>query len=141
MKRLLLTTAAVVVVDQATKVAAAIGDPASANRGLIGNTGGLAGIVPFEGLGMLVPAAVTLVVFVYIGSRLVERGRSTTVIIGLLAGGAVGNLIDRAVLGYVRDFIWTPWLVVNVADLILFVGAISFAVYAIRSTPISGRAT
>ena len=33
-----------------------------------------------------------------------KRDVLTTVVISLLVGGAVGNLIDRAVFGYVRDF-------------------------------------
>ena len=55
--------------------------------------------------------------------------------LSLILGGAVGNLIDRAILGYVRDFIWTPWLVINVADIFLAIGAIAFSASAIRSAP------
>lgn len=46
--------------------------------------------------------------------------------IAFIIGGAVGNLIDRALLGYVVDFIdfsglWFPW-VFNVADTAINVG-------------------
>ena len=42
---------------------------------------------------------------------------------GLLAGGAVGNLIDRARLGAVTDFIDPPaWPAFNLADVAITVG-------------------
>jgi signal peptidase II len=42
---------------------------------------------------------------------------------GLLAGGAVGNLIDRARLGAVTDFIDPPlWPAFNVADVAITLG-------------------
>jgi signal peptidase II len=47
--------------------------------------------------------------------------------LGMIAGGALGNVIDRAELGYVTDFIRVPpiWLfqVFNVADASICVGA------------------
>jgi Lipoprotein signal peptidase len=41
---------------------------------------------------------------------------------GLLIGGAVSNLADRAAGGSVRDFLATPWVVLNLADLAVIVG-------------------
>jgi lipoprotein signal peptidase len=49
------------------------------------------------------------------------------VALGLLAGGAVGNLIDRLFLGYVVDmfdFLFVNFAVFNVADIGLTVGTI-----------------
>lgn len=46
--------------------------------------------------------------------------------ISFIAGGAVGNLIDRAFLGYVRDFISADFIdfpIFNVADCFVCVGA------------------
>ena len=44
---------------------------------------------------------------------------------GLIAGGAVGNLIDRIRLGSVTDFIDPPlWPTFNVADMAITVGAV-----------------
>jgi signal peptidase II len=52
--------------------------------------------------------------------------------LALVAGGAVGNLIDRIVTGVVTDFIWVwltpgwrlvwPWPAFNIADIALVVG-------------------
>jgi lipoprotein signal peptidase len=60
-----------------------------------------------------------------------QRDRLLTVALGLILGGAMGNLYDRLVFGGVRDFIWfywqphypIGWPVFNVADSCLVVGA------------------
>lgn len=52
----------------------------------------------------------------------------------LILAGAVGNLIDRAFLGYVTDMIqvlFVQFAVFNVADCCVVVGAILLAVYVI----------
>jgi signal peptidase II len=43
--------------------------------------------------------------------------------VGLLAGGAFGNLLDRIHSGGVRDFLVGPGVVYNLADVALLVGA------------------
>ena len=56
---------------------------------------------------------------------------------GLIAGGAVGNAIDRARLGYVVDFIdvqrigFFPW-VFNVADSAITIGVIALLLDSLR---------
>ncbi len=48
--------------------------------------------------------------------------------VGLLAGGAVGNLLDRLREGYVTDFIDLPaWPAFNLADVEITVGVILMA--------------
>ena len=48
-----------------------------------------------------------------------------------MLAGAVGNLIDRAFLGYVRDFIYVniPFATFNVADACLVVGTVLMGIY------------
>jgi signal peptidase II len=63
------------------------------------------------------------------GLRTAER-RLTAVSLGLIVGGALGNVIDRIRFGAVADFLdfhglWFPW-VFNVADAAITVGAILF---------------
>lgn len=54
--------------------------------------------------------------------------------IGLLAGGAVGNLIDRLVRDGVVDFIDFPaWPSFNVADIAITLGAITLALVALAA--------
>ncbi len=73
-------------------------------------------------------------------SLLILRGRFTRwekVCLALVLGGAVGNLIDRARLGYVVDMINTEFMrfaVFNLADAFIDVGAVLFCVlYLIRT--------
>ncbi len=62
------------------------------------------------------------------------------VLLGLIAGGAIGNLIDRLVQppsfgqGHVVDFIdYGGFFVGNVADIWIVVGAIGLAIYFLRA--------
>ncbi len=53
--------------------------------------------------------------------------------LGLMLGGAIGNLIDRLSLGYVTDFIdFSFWATFNIADSSVVVGAILLAYLIIR---------
>lgn len=63
--------------------------------------------------------------------------------LGLVFGGAVGNILDRSRLGYVVDFAdlhigeWRPFLVFNVADAAITIGVLILLVRAllIREKP------
>ncbi|HEY4183623.1 MAG TPA: signal peptidase II [Polyangia bacterium] len=75
-------------------------------------------------------AVVALVMVVrYLRSTDVSQ-RALHVALGLIAGGAIGNLVDRLIYARVVDFIlidvnvWplNPWPVFNVADIVLVVG-------------------
>lgn len=52
---------------------------------------------------------------------------------GLILGGAIGNLIDRIFLGYVRDFIRMSIFsfTFNIADACLCVGLVLIAIHII----------
>ena len=55
-----------------------------------------------------------------------ELGRLMQYALGLILGGALGNLLDRVFLGYVIDFIdpvFFHWFVCNPADLAITCGA------------------
>jgi lipoprotein signal peptidase len=49
--------------------------------------------------------------------RAAAHGRLPVWVPGLLMGGASSNLADRLLFGSVRDFLATPWAVINLADL------------------------
>ena len=80
-----------------------------------------------EGMGMLFAffAAVVIVsIALYLG-RVRKVSKVETFGLGLVAGGAIGNALDRLVLGYVVDFIATDFIdfpVFNVADIGICVG-------------------
>ena len=67
-----------------------------------------------------------------------------TVAIGMMLGGAVGNLVDRLRLGRVTDFIDFPlWPAFNVADSAITLGIaaliLGYALFAERPPPGSAR--
>ena len=57
-----------------------------------------------------------------------ERRRMDRIALGLVLGGALGNILDRVRLGYVTDFLnlhfgaWSPFLVFNIADAAISIG-------------------
>ncbi len=59
-----------------------------------------------------------------------ERARSDALALGLVLGGAIGNIIDRVRLGYVIDYAdfhigtWRPFLIFNLADAAITIGVL-----------------
>lgn len=66
---------------------------------------------------------ITGAIYLYI-TQLPNRRRLIQIAMGLILGGALGNVIDRIQLGYVVDFIQVGWFpVFNLADSAITVGA------------------
>lgn len=71
-------------------------------------------------------------VIIYYLDEIVSKNYSA-VFAGLLIGGAIGNLMDRIFLGFVRDFIaFTFWPAFNAADAAITVGGIGLIVLFLR---------
>ena len=74
-----------------------------------------------------VTAAIATGVAVWIGR---EKNRWDIVALGLVLGGALGNIVDRARFGYVVDFLdlhfgeFRPFMVFNVADAAITCGVV-----------------
>jgi lipoprotein signal peptidase len=62
-------------------------------------------------------------------------GRLPVWVPGLLIGGASSNLADRLLLGSVRDFLATPWAIVNLADLAILAAVIGATLAQRRRPP------
>ena len=61
--------------------------------------------------------------------------RTYIIAFSLILGGAIGNLIDRMMYGYVIDFIdFRIWPVFNIADSAITVGAVIIALKCIPSS-------
>lgn len=79
----------------------------------------------------VVSAVMSVVLAVALAKKLFRHPIGRTAL-ALLLAGAVGNLIDRVVLGYVVDMFRTLFMdfaVFNVADICVVVGGIAAAVY------------
>jgi signal peptidase II len=111
----LALAASIVVSDQLTKAWVVANVPYGSFRSVVGdlvriwpvhNTGALFGL--FGNQAVLFAAlsiGVVAVIIWFHGRSLVTNGWFATLALGLLLGGAVGNLIDRLRLGYVVDFV------------------------------------
>ena len=74
---------------------------------------------------LLIAAAITLVVALLAFVAVQLRGPGIWVASGLLVGGALGNLADRARDGAVTDFIDLPaWPTFNLADMAIVAGVL-----------------
>jgi signal peptidase II len=90
--------------------------------------------------------AVGVIVFILRTSRRIQS-LSWAVTLGLLLGGATGNLIDRLLRapgpfrGYVVDWIQVPhWPVFNIADSCIVCGGLIAVFLAVRGVRIDGNA-
>ena len=144
----LLLAAMVVVIDQITKQMAyqSLGGNPSVDVlpvlkfALVLNQGAAFGFLNDAGgwqrfffIALALLFSIVLLVWIW---REMERNRGLTIGLSLVLGGAVGNLIDRSMLGYVIDFIvlhFKGWYfpAFNIADMAITFGAIILIVDSI----------
>jgi len=136
MQRLLwfLPTVVLWAADRLTKVWAVSHLPLAVPQPLIGNairltyvrnTGGVFGLLPGNSAAFIAASAVVSVALVVL--LLLRRVRGAWLRAGLsvILAGAIGNLIDRAVYGYVIDFFEIRGFpIFNLADSCITVGAL-----------------
>src|SRR4051812_39091158 len=78
-------------------------------------------------------AAIAVAVAVWIGR---EKNRIDQIALGLVLGGALGNILDRVRHGYVTDFLdlhfgdFRPFLVFNVGDAAISIGVVILLLHA-----------
>ncbi len=137
------TMATIVIVDQITKVIVRYTLPLGESHSLIPNlldlthvhnSGAAFGLLnaadfPYKPVVMIAIAAIALVAIAAYATQLGFHERLARFGLALILGGAFGNLIDRAVSGYVVDFVDVYWgsthfWAFNVADAAITTGAI-----------------
>jgi len=137
------TMASIVALDQVTKLIVRRTLPLGDSRSIIPefldlthvhNTGAAFGLLnaadfPYKPAVMIGIAAVALVAIAAYATQLGFHERMARFGLALILGGAFGNLIDRAVAGYVVDFVDVYWgathfWAFNVADSAITIGAI-----------------
>lgn len=137
--------AAVVVIDQATKAAVTSALTPGQSVPVIGdlvrivfgqNTGALFGLFKDNALMFgIVSIAVIAAIVVYHARA--ASSAYLTITLGLLLGGAIGNMIDRLRLGYVVDFVdagvgTARFYTFNVADSAISLSILLLLIAAIR---------
>ena len=146
-----LTAVAWVIADQVTKAALVASVPLGGRTEVLGdffilwhvrNTGSAFSLFQFEGSLILFYAvhviALGMVVYFHLAFR--GRGLWLQVVLGMLLGGSIGNLADRARQGYVTDFIslgfgdirFPTW---NIADAGITVGITLLVAYLVLFEP------
>ncbi len=137
------TMAVVVALDQVSKAIIRIVLPLGESRRIIPefldlthvhNTGAAFGLLnaadfPYKPVVMIAIAAIALVAIAAYATQLGFHERMARFGLALILGGAFGNLIDRAIAGYVVDFVDVYWgsthfWAFNVADSAITIGAI-----------------
>lgn len=141
--RFLLPAAVVVILDQVTKqIFWRIGENFDVIDGvlritLVRNAGAAFGLFQGGRVLFIITSVVAIIFITIIGMRLERADRVRQVLLGIILGGAVGNLIDRVYAGAVIDFIdmglgSRRWPVYNVADIAVSVGATLLLLYLVR---------
>lgn len=146
----------VIVLDQMSKFIASgmliLHDPVAVlpffNLTLMHNTGAafsfLAGASGWQRWFFTVLAMIVSVVLVVWLRRLQPQDKWMAAALALVLGGAVGNLIDRVMYGYVVDFIqlyYKDWYypAFNIADSAITVGAVMLVIDTLRGKEKQGR--
>lgn len=106
-----------------------------------GVTFGLLGGLGSAGSLILALVALAVVVALLLWLRRAEN-RLVAVALGAIAGGAIGNVIDRVRFGWVVDFLHAhafgfSWYVFNVADAAIVCGVVALVLDSLRAKPSS----
>lgn len=100
------------------------------------NSGAIFGLFPNQAVVMTGASLVGIAVLVYFYHVHAGRDWRVRTSMGLLLGGAVGNLIDRVLRGEVTDFIDpTHYPAFNLADSSIVVGVIALILLSLRPQP------
>ena len=136
--------AAIIVADQVAKALISGAFPLGSTTDVVGdlvrvapnaNSGALFGLFQDQALlfGALSVGVLALIVAYH--ARSGDAGAIMSVALGLLLGGAIGNLVDRFRLGYVLDFVdmglgHLRWYTFNVADAAISASIVLFLLMA-----------
>jgi signal peptidase II len=138
-----LLAAAAIGLDQLTKYLVvqhiALGEKVSLLPGIvhltyIKNSGAAFSMLEGQRWPLVVLTVVTLGVIVFVLAKRYVSHPLGVLTLAAIAGGAVGNLIDRVRFGYVVDMIEVEFMhfaVFNVADMFVTCGGVLFCIYVI----------
>lgn len=105
---------------------------------LVKNPGAAFGVYQGGRTFFLVASILASIIVMYVGLRTPGAKTGRRFFLGLILGGALGNLIDRVLAGEVIDFIdmgfgQTRWPVYNLADVAVTIGALGLVILFARA--------
>ncbi|WP_031516121.1 signal peptidase II [Desulfofalx alkaliphila] len=101
----------------------------------IHNPGAAFGILANQTTVFIVVTVLVLLGIAFFYKHIKNEGLPVQLALGMVAGGAVGNLIDRIRYGEVVDFLdFRIWPVFNLADTFIVIG-VAFLIYDILARP------
>jgi len=96
------------------------------------NTGAAFGMLQGNTWFLILTSALVSAVVAYLIWKVKPENRYVKISLALILGGALGNLVDRVLLGYVVDFLdFRIWPVFNIADSCVVVGAILLGYFVV----------
>ena len=101
------------------------------------NTGAAWSIFAGETLGLIVISLIIIALIIYYVSKNKFKSKLELFGYSLILGGAIGNLYDRIVYGYVIDFLdfyifGYDYPIFNLADSFIFIGVLILVIYTWR---------
>lgn len=131
---LILTAGLVIIVDQLSKFVIyqtlSPGESIPVVKGFfyitsVQNPGAAFGIFPNQYPFLIIITLLTIGIILFYARNMHSLNLPGSVALGLILGGAIGNLIDRLARGQVIDFLdFRVWPVFNIADSAIVVGLI-----------------
>lgn len=105
---------------------------------LVKNAGAAFGLFQGGRFFFIAASIIAIGFIIYAGWRLPKTDRFRRFLLGMILGGAIGNLIDRVYAGEVIDFLDIGfgvhrWPVFNVADMGVSVGATLLLIFLLRA--------
>ena len=100
-----------------------------------GNSGAAFGIFS-KSTTFLITFSIIIVLCMLLADFLLKiKSKAYSIGFSLVLAGAIGNFVDRIMLGYVRDFImfdfWKSFPIFNFADCCIVIGAVVMSIYFI----------
>ncbi len=103
-----------------------------------GNSGAAFGIFSKSTTFLIVFSIIIVLCLIFVDVSLKIKSKTYTIGFGLMLAGAIGNFVDRIMLGYVRDFImfdfWKSFPIFNFADCCIVVGSVLIGIYFVFLT-------
>ena len=94
----------------------------------IENPGAAFGMLAHKRLFFILVTLVILIIMFYLYFKVGRANKVLAIALGLVVGGAIGNLIDRVITGTVTDFIdFRVFPIFNIADMAIVVGMVIIA--------------